>query len=265
MEPQEHRLSLPEETTFRTHASGVLELIEKWLRNNTQRKTTTKTTTYTDTTTHCRIPTAADYAPPIYLGTESNVMNRPGVSDDKCESEVDRSVETDDDEDLEEDQEIQDLSLVLEDTILYSELDHDEEFVPLPKRSEMKCFSVCWDNVQKIDEDWKKLRSRMKLIVARTLASILDIPVQQHLSHKYSKESAKKSEVINLGVVKENPATCKGVIEIMKYLNRYTPRDVEGKPLPIICHGDQRSNSNVLLCSPYGPSRGANPKTTELS
>ncbi|KAH3770929.1 hypothetical protein DPMN_172380 [Dreissena polymorpha] len=47
------------------------------------------------------------------------------------------SDETDDDEDLDEDQEIQDLSLVLEDTILYSESDHEEEFVPLPERSEM--------------------------------------------------------------------------------------------------------------------------------
>lgn len=53
------------------------------------------------------------------------------------ESEVDMSDETDD-EDLDEDQEIQDLSLVMEDTILYSESDHDEEFVPLPERSEMK-------------------------------------------------------------------------------------------------------------------------------
>ncbi|KAH3782949.1 hypothetical protein DPMN_160873 [Dreissena polymorpha] len=47
------------------------------------------------------------------------------------------SDETDDDEDLDEDQEIQDLSLVLEDKILYSESDHDEECVPLPERSEM--------------------------------------------------------------------------------------------------------------------------------
>ncbi|XP_052217447.1 uncharacterized protein LOC127835183 [Dreissena polymorpha] len=216
------------------------------------------------------------------------------------------SDETDDDEDLDEDQEIQDLSLVLEDTILYSESDHDEEFVPLPERSEMNDipgFSVCWDNVQKMsvarhqsrhsgnkmllwancfatldrisftssscsweetvpassidlktflpsDEDWKQLRSRMELIVARTLASILDldIPVQQHLPHKYSTESAKKSEVVNLGVVKENPATCKGVIEIMKYLNRYTPRDVEGTPWPIICHGDQLSVERMIEC-----------------
>ncbi|KAH3893413.1 hypothetical protein DPMN_017560 [Dreissena polymorpha] len=53
---------------------------------------------------------------------------------------------------------------------------------------------------------------------------------------------------INLGVVKENPATCKGVIEIMKYINRYTPRDVEGKPLPIICHGDQPSVERMIEC-----------------
>ncbi|KAH3730058.1 hypothetical protein DPMN_056036 [Dreissena polymorpha] len=46
----------------------------------------------------------------------------------------------------------------------------------------------------------KQLRSRMELIVARTLASILDldIPVQQHLPHKYSTESAKQSEVLSV-------------------------------------------------------------------
>ncbi|KAH3770683.1 hypothetical protein DPMN_171975 [Dreissena polymorpha] len=53
---------------------------------------------------------------------------------------------------------------------------------------------------------------------------------------------------VNLGVVKENPATCKRVIEIMKYLNRYTPRDVEGTPWPIICHGDQLSVERMIEC-----------------
>ncbi|KAH3751590.1 hypothetical protein DPMN_186158 [Dreissena polymorpha] len=37
-------------------------------------------------TNHRRIPTAADYAPLIHLGMESNVMDRPGVSDDAKES-----------------------------------------------------------------------------------------------------------------------------------------------------------------------------------
>ena len=35
-------------------------------------------------TNHRRIPTAADYAPLIHLGMESNVINRPEVSDDAC-------------------------------------------------------------------------------------------------------------------------------------------------------------------------------------
>ncbi|KAH3781604.1 hypothetical protein DPMN_159503 [Dreissena polymorpha] len=37
---------------------------------------------------HRRKPTAADYAPLIYLGMESNVMNRPGLSDDVPLSEI---------------------------------------------------------------------------------------------------------------------------------------------------------------------------------
>ena len=51
---------------------------------------------------------------------------------------------------------------------------------------------------------------------------------------------------MNLGVVKENPSTCKGVIEIMKYLHRYTPKDGEGKPWPVICHGDQLSVERMV-------------------
>lgn len=71
--------------------------------------------------------------PTLVADTRTDESEWSSLSD----SEVNMSDETDDDEDLDEDQEIQDLSLVLEDTILYSESDHDEEFVPLPERSEM--------------------------------------------------------------------------------------------------------------------------------
>ena len=77
--------------------------------------------------------------PTLVADTRTDESEWSSLSD----SEVNMSDETDDDEDLDEDQEIQDLSLVLENTILYSESDHDEEFVPLPERSDMTGMFKC--------------------------------------------------------------------------------------------------------------------------
>ena len=51
---------------------------------------------------------------------------------------------------------------------------------------------------------------------------------------------------VNLGVVKENPSTCRGVIEIMKYLHQYVPVDCNNVPFQIICHGDQISVERMI-------------------
>ncbi|XP_060570794.1 uncharacterized protein LOC132729065 [Ruditapes philippinarum] len=98
--------------------------------------------------------------------------------------------------------------------------------------------SIDLKNFLPSDDDWKQLQTRMEVIVQRILTNVLDLdlPVEQHISHKFSNESAGKSQVVNLGVIKENPSTCKGVIEIMKNLHRYTPKDEYGKPWPVICH-----------------------------
>jgi hypothetical protein len=42
-------------------------------------------------------------------------------------------------------------------------------------------------------------------------------------------------------VIKENPRTCKGIIEIMKELHRYVPVTANGDLYQLICHGDQLS------------------------
>ncbi|WAQ96277.1 hypothetical protein MAR_028967 [Mya arenaria] len=57
--------------------------------------------------------------------------------------------------DSDTDDEIHELSTVMEDTILYSESDHEDEFVPLaevsdPELNDIAGFSLCWDNVQKL-------------------------------------------------------------------------------------------------------------------
>ena len=50
---------------------------------------------------------------------------------------------------------------------------------------------------------------------------------------------------MNLGVIQQNPSSGRGVIEIMKNLNQYVPR-INGKPFPLICHGDQLSVERMV-------------------
>ena len=51
---------------------------------------------------------------------------------------------------------------------------------------------------------------------------------------------------MHLGVIKENPASGQGVINIMKNLAKYVPLDQNGKHIPIICHGDQLSVERMV-------------------
>lgn len=61
-----------------------------------------------------------------------------------------------------------------------------------------------------------------------------------HIPHRFSEESAKKSEIINLGVVKADPSSAKGVVTILCSLNDHVPV-VQGEPHTILTHGDQLS------------------------
>jgi hypothetical protein len=51
---------------------------------------------------------------------------------------------------------------------------------------------------------------------------------------------------VNLGVVKENPSTCKGVIEILKHLHQCVPSTAKGDPYQLISHGDQLSEERSI-------------------
>ncbi len=96
-------------------------------------------------------------------------------------------------------------------------------------------------------EDFQMLRCRIVTIIQRILVKHLtffhqhfaDIPVQ-HIQHAHSAESAEKSQVLNLGVVQENPASASGTIAILRHIHKYVPR-VDGKFYPTVVYGDQLS------------------------
>jgi hypothetical protein len=56
---------------------------------------------------------------------------------------------------------------------------------------------------------------------------------------------------VNLGVVKENLSTCKGVIEILKHLHQYVPSTAKADPYQLISHGDQLSEERSIDAKEY--------------
>ena len=50
-----------------------------------------------------------------------------------------------------------------------------------------------------------------------------------------------KSDVVNLGIIDENPSTTAGAIAIMQHLHRYVPCTGEDMYIAIPAHGDQLS------------------------
>ncbi|XP_077862791.1 uncharacterized protein LOC102803909 [Saccoglossus kowalevskii] len=87
-------------------------------------------------------------------------------------------------------------------------------------------------------------RKRMKTIVSRIICENLSHfnkyysdCVEVHIEHEYSEESAKRSELVNLGVIQENPSSLSGVIAILDHLYTYVP--VNGDQTHVLmCHGD---------------------------
>ncbi|XP_077862477.1 uncharacterized protein LOC100373840 [Saccoglossus kowalevskii] len=119
-------------------------------------------------------------------------------------------------------------------------------------------YSLCWDNVQKLSEarhQSQKVKNKMMLwalsfatknrISFRDYDDIrtkkaVDIPVAVFLP------SQSDWTRVNLGVIKANPSSSKGVIEIMRHLGQYVPSQ-NGKPLyNVVCHGDQLSIERMV-------------------
>nr|XP_022336247.1 uncharacterized protein LOC111132716 [Crassostrea virginica] len=97
--------------------------------------------------------------------------------------------------------------------------------------------------------DWQELKQRMEhvvqIIVKRHFSQFNEVDIPSCL-HEYSDISSKKSDIVNLGVIQENPSSAKGTLEIMKYLDKYVPVSQEGRPYPILCHGDQLSVERMI-------------------
>jgi hypothetical protein len=95
--------------------------------------------------------------------------------------------------------------------------------------------------------DLALIRRRMVTLVSRILVRRmpalveLEAHVSWHIQHKYTKEMAMKSEVINLGVVDADPASNAGVTTIMEKLQETCPCLDDDKMLRIPCNGDQLS------------------------
>nr|XP_002736791.1 PREDICTED: uncharacterized protein LOC100378528 [Saccoglossus kowalevskii] len=102
-------------------------------------------------------------------------------------------------------------------------------------------------------EDWDALEKRMGVVVSRIICkhlthfkSYYSDCVVEHIIHEQSELSKKKSKVINLGVVQENPGSSKGVLAIMKHLKKYVPMQPDGTPYTILCNGDQQSVERMI-------------------
>ena len=61
-----------------------------------------------------------------------------------------------------------------------------------------------------------------------------------NLPHSHALIMHRKSEIVSLGVIQEDPASNDGVTKIMETLQGVCP-DLDGHPLRISCNGDQMS------------------------
>ncbi len=87
----------------------------------------------------------------------------------------------------------------------------------------------------------------MNVIIQRILVDHLEFfksfatgLAADHIPHQHSLDSVRKSEVINVGIVQENPSSVKGTIRILQHLNKYPPVICD-KCYPCVVYGDQLS------------------------
>ncbi|CAG2242366.1 unnamed protein product [Mytilus edulis] len=88
-------------------------------------------------------------------------------------------------------------------------------------------------------EDFQQLKNRMAVMVERVISKYLVkykedkeaafTPIQ----HEEWEKSTRKSKIINIGVIDENPSSTHGVIKILDKLHAYVPSSEE-KVLPLI-------------------------------
>lgn len=93
-------------------------------------------------------------------------------------------------------------------------------------------------------DDARKTKSNLIILVSRILTEYIDSmaplgkSIPKHIEHRYSKEMAKKSEVVVLDVQMKNEACHRDMIEIMRsYQNYIQVERIKMQKVP--CGGDQ--------------------------
>jgi hypothetical protein len=102
------------------------------------------------------------------------------------------------------------------------------------------------------EEDIRSIQRDHLVIIKRTLVKYMKYFqsirrkgfVEWYIPHKYSEESAKKSEVLPMGILDINQATIDGTKTILKYISNYIPNNGDRK-LPMLVGGDALSIRNM--------------------
>ncbi|XP_076101214.1 uncharacterized protein LOC143071009 [Mytilus galloprovincialis] len=95
-------------------------------------------------------------------------------------------------------------------------------------------------------EDFLQLKNRMTVMVERILATYVKTYEEEKetafnpIKHEKWDSSIKKSKIINIGVIDENPSSTNGVIQILDKLHAHVPYDGD-KIFPLISWGDALS------------------------
>ncbi|CAC5411173.1 unnamed protein product [Mytilus coruscus] len=96
-------------------------------------------------------------------------------------------------------------------------------------------------------EDYEALHSNFRTLIKRALVEFVptlkdsqDL-VEFHIQHPYSELSAKKSNVIPLGILEKDENITEQMIQVVEHLQQYVPRTTDGKMMPILLGGDALS------------------------
>ncbi|CAC5417649.1 unnamed protein product [Mytilus coruscus] len=96
-------------------------------------------------------------------------------------------------------------------------------------------------------EDYEALHSNFRTLIKRALVEFVpalkdsqDL-VEFHIQHPYSELSAKKNNVIPLGILEKDENITEQMIQVVEHLQQYVPRTKDGKMMPILLGGDALS------------------------
>ncbi|CAC5384007.1 unnamed protein product [Mytilus coruscus] len=96
-------------------------------------------------------------------------------------------------------------------------------------------------------EDYEALHSNFRTLIKRALVEFVpalkdsqDL-VEFHIQHPYSELSAKKSNVIPLGILEKDENITEQMIQVVEHLQQYVPGTKDGKMIPILLGGDALS------------------------